>query len=255
MRRTAFLTAVLLAALCSTAEAKLPAPRPPDPQALRSFGLQVQWPAAGTTRVAPGYPIALQVTGVGRANRPRRVPLISLVRVDPTGRKGKVIARRRIAAGQTFRITMPGGPPNSLYQLRLDVGSRHYWSWLALGAAGDPPTAACDLSSDRPAATLSVSPTSARTAAVLRVRLRNTGTACLTFGGFRPPLIWQRRQGDGTFQTVPSEPPGLATPLIASVLSPGVTSEWSWTLWTGMAPGTYRILSLAGTQSTFTILP
>jgi hypothetical protein len=253
MRRTAFLTAVLLAALCSSAEAKLPAPRPPDPQALRSFGLQVQWPAAGTTLVAPADPIALPVTRVGRADRRRRVPLISLIRVDRTGRRGTVIVRRRIAAGQTFRTPMPAGPPNSLYELRLDVASRHYWSWLALGAPGMPPTADCERSNDREAATLSVSPTSARTAATLTFTMRNIGTACLTFGGFAPPLIWQQRQGDGTFRTVPSEPPGLGTPTVASRLAPGVTAAWKRTLWTGMAPGTYRILSLAGTSVTFTI--
>ena len=249
MRRATVLTALLLIALCSTAEAKLPAPKPPDAPALRAFGLQVQWPAAGTTRVAPGYPIALQVTGVGRANRHRRVPLISLVRVDPTGRMGKVIARRRIAAGQTFRTTMPGGPPNSLYQLRLDVGSRHYWSWLALGAPGDPPTADCEASNDRKAATLSVTPASARTATTIHLVLRNTGTACLARPG---PPRWEQHLPDGTYR--PVSVPRPATPAIGGIVVPGLTERRDETIWTGLAPGAYR-LTLSIVSVDFTILP
>jgi hypothetical protein len=249
MRRTAFLTAVLLAALCSSAEAKLPAPRPPDPQALRAFGLAVEWPAAGMTRVAPGAIIALRVSAAGRAQTRRRVPLISLLRVDERGRKVRAISRRRIPADGTFRTPMPGGDPNARYQLRLDIGTRHYWSWLAPGAPDAPPTADCNLSNDRQAATLSVSPSAARTAATIHLEFRNTGTACLNRGFFPD---WEQRLPDGTFRLV--RVPRPAFPAIGLTLFPGLTERLDETIWTGLAPGAYR-LNMGDASVDFTILP
>jgi hypothetical protein len=247
--RAALLTAVLLAALGSSAEAKLPAPSPPDAQALRAFGLRADWPAAGTTRVGPGTIIALRVSRAGRATAPRRVPLISLLRVDGRGRKLAVIRGRRVPAGATFRTPMPAGPDTSRFQLWLDIGGRHYWSWLAIGAPGDPPTADCQASNDRPAAALSVSPSSARTAATIHLELRNTGTACLVQPVFAE---WQQRQPDGTFRTVPVPRPAI--PAIARILLPGATDRFDETVWTGLAPGVYRLRASIASAD-FTILP
>jgi hypothetical protein len=250
MRRTcALLTAVLFAAFCSSAEAKLPAPKPPTPDALRAFGLAVEWPAAGTTRVAPGAIIALRVSAVGRAKARRRVPLISLLRVDAAGHKIRVIGRRRIPAGGTFRMPMPGGDSDARYQLRLDVGNRHYWSWLAPGAPGAPPTAACNLSNDRQAATLTVSPAAARTATTIHLALHNTGTACLA----RPVFPkWEQRLPDGTFRTIPVPSPTLSA--IGGFVFPGLTYQRDETIWTGLAPGAYR-LTWSIVSVNFTILP
>ena len=200
----------------------------------------------------------MRVSAVGRAKARRRVPLISLLRVDERGRKIRAISRRRIPADGTFRTPMPGGDPNARYQLRLDIGNRHYWSWLAPGTPGAPAVADCEASNDRRAATLSVSPTSARTAAVLTFTLRNTGTACLSrsFG-----VVWQRRLADGTFQTVPSRPPPrrgdppIVIPAIGVArLPPGETQLFTETIWTGLAPGAYR-LTVGIATADFTILP
>jgi hypothetical protein len=175
------------------AAAQLPAPRPPGKHAefVRSWPVQ----GRGTKFVEPGTRISVTVASSHRKVR------LAMIKVRDDGTPVRAVARRTLRRG-TARFTLH---VEGLYQLRVESGSRRYWSWLGVpcGRVGG----------DR--AQLRLDSVTARPGSLLGYRIVNTSTAgCITAGyGYRierplPDGTWTEAVTPGAIMVGYEFPPG-----------------------------------------------
>jgi hypothetical protein len=130
--RVAIASVVSLLALPAAAHAALPAAHPP---ARSVAGVKVTWPLqAAETSLAPGSKLAVKV----RSSHRRAV--VSLLRADARGIPTRLLARRTLRSG-AFRVGLPADQ-GAVYQLRVVVAGKRYWSWITTPA---PPTPQCSI--------------------------------------------------------------------------------------------------------------
>ena len=225
-------TIVALGAACIAglpASAAASAERPPDADALSALGLRVAWPVSDAVPIFYAGERLVVRSAVADA---APAAAVSLVCVDARGAPLGVVARRPVRDGSTA-ITIPA--TGGRYRLSLDVAGRRFFSSLT-ARRPRPATTRCP-SRRRAAADFTVDRSSGASGAVLGIRLRNTGLACLYS---RPAHHWERRLPDGRWEIVA---PGSRSPLAAgAVVVPGRAKAYAVTVPPGLQPGPHRLV-------------
>jgi hypothetical protein len=221
---------VLAIAFLAATPAAAQAERPPDPEALRAVGLRVTWPVSDAVPAFyAGERLVVRVAAAARAPQAS----VSLVRVDARGGTVRVVAQRSMGDG-TVRFGVPAS--GGRYRLRLDVAGQRYFSSFT-ARRPRPPTRSCP-AGRRAAADVALSQGSGVPGEVLRVRVRNTGRACLT-GGRRHH--WERRLPDGTWEVVAAG--GDAPGPLDVVTVPGRSTTSTTIVPPNLRPGPHRVVT------------
>jgi hypothetical protein len=162
-----------------------------------------------------------------RAERP---VTLSLVAVDAAGRRLRTIKRTTTRDGR-FVVSLSR---RGRHALRLDVGKRHYWSWIDVAA--DPTAAiACEHGAERdPQLKLDAR---LRAGQSFTLALRNPGRCAM--GVLDPTLTWERATPRG-WEPVPAEPGGDIAPA-ERVVGPKRTFTVRRAVPGGLPAGHYRV--------------
>jgi hypothetical protein len=210
------------------------ADRPPDPGALSGLGLRVAWPVSDAVPIFYAGERLVVCADVADA---APAASVSLVRVDARGATLDVVTRRGVRDGSTgVSIPAAGGR----YRLRLDVAGRRFFSSLT-ARRPRPATRRCP-GGRAAAADVTLDQGSGAPGAALRIRLRNTGRACLFS---RRGHHWERRLPDGRWEIAA---PGRGAPVgPGAVVVPGLTRTVTAAVPTGLQPGPHRLVHKVAT--------
>lgn len=243
MKHGLALLAVLLA-LPAAAAAQEPDARLPSKQALRGTGVRVAWPLGERAQMPAGS--ALRVRVIQRRAGRRRVT-VSLVRYTPSGRPRATEQRRVLRRGvATLRVPEAAA---TIYQLRLSVAGRRYWSWVETPQAPDqvvtnppasdpPPPCSPQAQRGISAAQMALMTSSGRVDDRIRYTITNTGERCVEL---RSEYVWERQQAGGSWTPVPRPEPYPPRPAVVEVVVPGQTREFGAWVWPTLQPGRHRL--------------